>query len=578
MKKIILGLLTAALLVTGCQFFTQQTPEPTVTQTVVEPEIITPEPADMISFTEPVEVNALEIMQKKSSFYKARLEEYTPAEEADVQSYIANIADSTRLWKTGTFNNGTYAGQNLVVGDIGCDGPCPNFTVRFAVDETQDTWTLLTNYSYAVDNINEILFPIDAQDTEIVIPAFEIPAELDVYPTMKVLLADRASTTVMNFEGLQTETTDYTNDAFKKFFIFGGCLYGVMPDGVVARYAITPTEFIAEDGKGQTGLFLGNETVFSPAKELTFTDTEGVATTQEYSVEVGGCGIAATGCFPMEEPLGDEASKMVKIGTLGTLDAFMFTEGEEEPIEGSLMQLVKYRYDSYLMKYQYDETLQKQRELLFDEFIESKKIFFVKLGNGKYTLVSTPDLAPATECGKPVIYLYPTETTIVNVKVGVDKITKSIPAYGTNGWTVTASSDGTLVDSVDQQTYPYLFWEGQSAKKFSTETGWTLAKKEVATALPKVLQNMGLNEKETADFMEFWGPRIAAEKMPYIEFSFVAQKTFDQIAPLSITPTPETVLRVFMVYRGVLKQGLPVPSYTPVQRNGFTVIEWGGAL
>lgn len=572
MKKIILGLLTTALLVTGCQFFTKQTPEPTVTQTVVEPEIVIPEPVDMISFTEPVEVNALEIMQKKSSFYKARLEEYAPAEDADVQSYITNIANSTRLWKTGTFNNGTYAGQNLVVGDIGCDGPCLSFTVRFAVDEAQDTWTLLTNYSYAVNSINEILFPIDAQDTEIIIPAFEIPATLDVYPTMKVLLADRASTTIMDFKGLQTETTDYTNDAFEKIFVFGGCLYGVMPDGVVARYAITPEEFAIIDHPK------GDPSVFTTQKELTFTDTEGVAATQEYSVEVGGCGVAAIGCFPMEEALGDEASKMVEIGTLGTLDAFMFTESEEEPVEGSLMQLVKYRYDSYLMKRQYDETMQNEPELSFDAFINSQKIFFIKLENGKYTLVSTPGLAPATECGKPVIYLYPTETTTINVQVGVDEITKSIPIYGTNGWTVTASPDGTLVDSADQQTYPYLFWEGQSAEKFSNGAGWTLAKKEVATTLPKVLQNMGLNEKETADFMEFWEPRIAAEKMPYIEFSFVAQKTFDQIAPLSITPTPDTVLRVFMVYRGVLKQGLPVPHYTPVQRNGFTVIEWGGAL
>ena len=48
---------------------------------------------------------------------------------------------------------------------------------------------------------------------------------------------------------------------------------------------------------------------------------------------------------------------------------------------------------------------------------------------------------------------------------------------------------------------------------------------------------------------------------------------------LNITPAPDTVIRVFMVWKGL-------DTYVPIQaqpltappRTGFTVVEWGGSL
>ena len=56
---------------------------------------------------------------------------------------------------------------------------------------------------------------------------------------------------------------------------------------------------------------------------------------------------------------------------------------------------------------------------------------------------------------KPVIYLYPEEETQVTVQLDyAGELTCTYPAYQ-DGWTVTASPDGTLTDN-QGHTYNYL--------------------------------------------------------------------------------------------------------------------------
>jgi len=52
----------------------------------------------------------------------------------------------------------------------------------------------------------------------------------------------------------------------------------------------------------------------------------------------------------------------------------------------------------------------------------------------------------------------------------------------------------------------------------------------------------------------------------------------DELAPLEVSPAPDTVIRVLMDYRPLRK---PVPATelelpAPPVRRGFTVVEWGG--
>ena len=61
---------------------------------------------------------------------------------------------------------------------------------------------------------------------------------------------------------------------------------------------------------------------------------------------------------------------------------------------------------------------------------------------------------------KPIIYLYPEETTELSVKLGKsENITCSYPKYN-NGWNVIANTDGTLIDKNTGRKLYSLYWEG----------------------------------------------------------------------------------------------------------------------
>ncbi|OGL94392.1 hypothetical protein A2239_00355 [Candidatus Uhrbacteria bacterium RIFOXYA2_FULL_40_9] len=185
---------------------------------------------------------------------------------------------------------------------------------------------------------------------------------------------------------------------------------------------------------------------------------------------------------------------------------------------------------------------------------------------------------PAAECGKPVIYLYPEEPTDLTVSIDLKGgMSKSEPLYE-NGWSVTAYPDGTLTNHADQQTYPYLFWEGSGAFYTPPPTYWVVEQQNVESFLINTLEKLGLNQKETADFLEFWLPRM--QDKAYYQIGFHGTSVMNQLAPLTFSTQPKTLVRILMDYQGL---DSPIPENPPrlpptPKRMGFTVIEWGGVL
>lgn len=182
-------------------------------------------------------------------------------------------------------------------------------------------------------------------------------------------------------------------------------------------------------------------------------------------------------------------------------------------------------------------------------------------------------LHPAPE--KPVIYLYPEEPTEVNVKLTfAGTLTETIPAYPQDGWTVIAAPDGTLTDA-NGQSYPYLFWEGVADGYLAGFTeGFCIKGSETEGFLTEILTGMGLNQQETADFLAYWLPRM--EKNPYNLIRFCGEDYTD-MAELTVTPAPDSVLRVFMMFEASDEyRELPAQVFEPFERKGFTVVEWGG--
>lgn len=179
--------------------------------------------------------------------------------------------------------------------------------------------------------------------------------------------------------------------------------------------------------------------------------------------------------------------------------------------------------------------------------------------------------------GKPVIYLYPSKTTDVFVQVKpAGGLTISDPEYG-EGWQVQAKPNGEIFNYADGKNYPYLFWEGESQNYDIGNQGALVEKENVKKFLQESLEKQGLVKKEIDDFMDFWLPRMQAKD--YYQIYFISQNEFDRMAPLSIEPSPDKIIRVLMDYRGVDEPIETVPqNFTRPAREGFTVVEWGGIL
>lgn len=174
---------------------------------------------------------------------------------------------------------------------------------------------------------------------------------------------------------------------------------------------------------------------------------------------------------------------------------------------------------------------------------------------------------------KPVIYLYPEETTEVTVELDYSgRLTATWPAYE-NGWTVTAEPDGTLRTS-DGSEYSYLFWEGETDTVYDFSQGFCVAGEDTGEFLKAALSEMGLTPKEYNEFIVYWLPLM--QENPYNLISFQGE-VYEESAKLNITPAPDSVLRVFMAWHP-LEEAVNVEeqTFTPFERKGFTVVEWGG--
>lgn len=174
---------------------------------------------------------------------------------------------------------------------------------------------------------------------------------------------------------------------------------------------------------------------------------------------------------------------------------------------------------------------------------------------------------------KPVIYLYPEETTKVQVKLDYSgKLTCTYPKYE-NGWEVIAQEDGTLLDA-NSQAYNYLYWEGINAIEYDFSRGFCVKGEDTATFLEKSLEALGLSRKEANEFIVYWLPQL--ECNPYNLISFQSENYTDS-AKLEITPKPNTMIRVFMAWMP-LEEAVQIESQilTSTERKGFTVVEWGG--
>lgn len=211
------------------------------------------------------------------------------------------------------------------------------------------------------------------------------------------------------------------------------------------------------------------------------------------------------------------------------------------------------------------------------------------------------------EC-KPAIYLYPPQKQLVNVKVFPQGyLTYVDPPYDMeNGWTFWANPNGQLQTSNEQRVtnYDYLYYESKIRDDAirKPEKGWVV-KSELGSMnqeawfrplkihFEEILPKLGLNEKETQDFVEYWQKSLP--QAPYYFVGIVDPGNIDEIERLEITPRPDSINRVRVYFERldsqktveapVLKtindkQSLRPEGLERLTINEFRVTEWGGMV
>lgn len=193
----------------------------------------------------------------------------------------------------------------------------------------------------------------------------------------------------------------------------------------------------------------------------------------------------------------------------------------------------------------------------------------------EYSVYLTQAIYPVmTE--KPVIYLYPKEKTDIEFKIDIKgKEHFTYPTY-TDSWSFSASPDGTLTFGDDQ--FNYLFWDAKQhivLPSVSELDGFVVKKDDIVEFLEEKLILAGLNSKERADFITYWGPKLIAHENVFIRFVF--NDDCNQFAEFDITPKPDNVYRIYMQWHPTrADQNVNEQKIIPANRNGFSVIEWGG--
>ncbi len=209
-----------------------------------------------------------------------------------------------------------------------------------------------------------------------------------------------------------------------------------------------------------------------------------------------------------------------------------------------------------------------------EQFVANRGVILIENPWGEQNIFTHGTYGPQAECGKPVIYLYPQATTTITVAVDA-LVTKSEPLYK-NGWTVVAAPTGQLLH--EGKTYGSLFWDGYGNGPYPKLTqGYVVKTGDALALMSQHLRQMNFNDTEISEFNDFWVAHLPPE--PYTQFSWLQTTDMQIMAPLRISPKPQTLIRAFVDFKGLMEPiSIEPQQLESKKRNGYTVTEWGGVL
>ena len=214
--------------------------------------------------------------------------------------------------------------------------------------------------------------------------------------------------------------------------------------------------------------------------------------------------------------------------------------------------------------------------------VENKDIKYGTKGSGLeyYYIPTTGETGIIETIGvggyaKPVMYLYPTKKTKVTVSFTKPYLlTTTYPKYN-NDWTFTVYPNGDMYDKNNKYYYG-LYWEEIGSSKISFNEGFYVTKDKAISFLERTTDELGFTRREANEFIMYWLKILENNEKSLVYYELTEER--NQYNGLIINPKPDSILRVAI---HVKKVNEPVKikeqKLTKFKRQGFTVVEWGGA-
>ncbi|KAF9264525.1 hypothetical protein L218DRAFT_862521 [Marasmius fiardii PR-910] len=207
---------------------------------------------------------------------------------------------------------------------------------------------------------------------------------------------------------------------------------------------------------------------------------------------------------------------------------------------------------------------------------------------------STVHLVLKLRGDKPVIYLLSQQEREATVRLSlapqweVSALYPVVPitrcsrgkVHQTVQWSVQTRKDNTLIETTTGSEVAYLFWEARSSlpevppspppsprldnrtketfvpnnPQITPQTSVILSIEALPAYLEKVLKALAFHTEARTSFITYWLPSFLRHK--HIALRFLPQSAYEEAAPLDVTPAPDVVTRIFMLFRGITEEEL----------------------